>query len=301
MEYRYLPEKLTNKHIAINELQDNEINIIYILCYYVEEQCKYPFLQFLMERIPNCEDIIEDQLTIPYIMLYNNTYIENIETLVFDKLKKCLKNIEFNEEMYKGLLYEKDGLSCYTLVNISGSTIDTITNNNNNNTFFVLTSEIINTKSVYNIPIDKEVVNLFSNNPEMGILTNKHSINTFIVPDAVYTISDKKTSEFMSIFGNIKTKVYESCGEYYYFYRSFKEVVSLYKDNSINRYALFIEGKLYMEQDRDLNLTDTIIENLYPEPCIIICYLKSNNIKPNIIVKSYDSFKCMSYFTPLHI
>ena len=174
MEYRYLPEKLTNKHIAINELQDNEINIIYILCYYVEEQCKYPFLQFLMERIPNCEDIIEDQLTIPYIMLYNNTYIENIETLVFDKLKKCLKNIEFNEEMYKGLLYEKDGLSCYTLVNISGSTIDTITNNNNNNTFFVLTSEIINTKSVYNIPIDKEVVNLFSNNPEMGILTNKH-------------------------------------------------------------------------------------------------------------------------------
>ena len=27
MEYRYLPEKLTNKHIAINELQDNEINI----------------------------------------------------------------------------------------------------------------------------------------------------------------------------------------------------------------------------------------------------------------------------------
>jgi hypothetical protein len=296
MEYRYLPEKLTNTHITINELHDNGINIIYVLCYYVEEQCKYPFLQFLMERIPNCEDIIEDQLTMPYIMLYKNTYIENIETIVFEKIQKCLKNayasINFNEEMYKGVLYGKDGLSCYMLVNITGTAIDTT-----NNTLFVLTSEIINTKSAYDIPIDKEVVNLFSNNPEMGLLTNKHGINTFIVPDSVYTISDKKTTEFMSIFGNIKTKVYESCGEYYFFYRSFKDVVSLCKNKEygINRYALFIEGKLYMEQGKDLNLTDNIIENLYPEPCIIICYLKHNNVKPDIIVKSYDNFKCISY------
>ena len=42
-------------------------------------------------------------------------------------------------------------------------------------------------------------------------------------------------------------------------------------------------------------LSDEIIENLYPEPCIIICYSSEYNVNPDILVKDYNNFICLSY------
>jgi len=304
MEYKYLIEKLTNRYTTLKELSN--INFMYILCYYIEEQCKYPFLQFLMEKTPECDNILEEQLTLPYIILSNNVEFNNmpLEQIILEKTVTCLKqlkcDITLNTEMYKGIIYSNDGITSYALVNITGSQIECLKCELNSSYWFVLTSEIINTKSVYNIPIDKEVVKLFSDTPEIGILTNKYNINTFIIPDVVYTLNDKKTTEFISIFGNIRTQAYESCGKYYYFYRSYNDINIYLNDINnecgINRYALFVEGKLYMEKDIQMNLTDKIIDNIYPEPCINICFLKQDNqLNYDILVKTYESFKCISY------
>ena len=63
----------------------------------------------------------------------------------------------------------------------------------------------------------------------------------------------------------------------------------------INRYALFVEGKIYLENSKEFSLTDKMIETLYPEPCIIICYSSEHKINPDILVKDYRSFVCLSY------
>ena len=50
-----------------------------------------------------------------------------------------------------------------------------------------------------------------------------------------------------------------------------------------------------MEKDRQMNLTDKIIDNIYPEPCINICFFKQDTqLKYDILVKTKENFKCIS-------
>ena len=294
MEYTYFLEDIGNKHLDHNDLNTN---ILYILCYHIETQCKYPFLQFMMEKIPFCNNLIKEQLILPHININNK---QNIETLALEKVKQCLHNITNNitNDMYKGIIYcDNNGYIC---VNISEIDISGLFLSRNSNYWFVLPSEIINTKEVCGIDIDSKVVSLFIQNPELGILTNPKTKNIYILPDTVYTVDEFKTVEFKSIFGNRKTKIYENCSEYYYFYRSSLEAI---KDKispnelklGINRYALFLEGELYMEMEKEFSLTDEQIEKMYPEPCVIICYSNIHEIKPDILVKEYDNFISLSY------
>ena len=136
--------------------------------------------------------------------------------------------------------------------------------------------------------------------------------------------------EFNSIFGKRKIQEYESCSEYYYFYKDFCDAVKdggwiknggldildlnnklnthnfagrliidneygRYIEGGINRYALFVEGKFYLEGEDEFSLSDEIIKNEYEESCVIICYTGKHKIKPDILVKNYENFIPLSY------
>jgi hypothetical protein len=156
--------------------------------------------------------------------------------------------------------------------------------------------------------------------PELCLLTNTKTNTTFIIPDAVYTGGENKTVEFNSIFGNNKTKEYNNSCEYFYFYKSFGDAVKeggwihnkdsinnssgrlivendygMYIKGGINRYALFIEGQIYIETQRDFQLSDECINEMYPEPSIIICYSNVYEHKRDILVKKYESFASLSF------
>ena len=66
-------------------------------------------------------------------------------------------------------------------------------------------------------------------------------------------------------------------------------------DEWLNRYAIFTEGKIYFENNKEFILNDEVIEYKYPEPCIIICYLGDDNIYPDILAKDAISSVCLSY------
>lgn len=319
MEYRYLLEDKANKNIILEDI--NNENMIYILCYHIEDKFKYPFLQFMMEKVPFCNGLIKEQLTIPYLII--NSEMTNIEYTVLEKIRSYLNNLDCDgsrvtEDMYKGIVIDKENGIPYALVNISGIDIYGLNFGRNSNPWFILTSEIVNTKMVCNIPVDEEVVDFFSEYNFVGCLTCSATGEKYILPDAVYTGGEMSLVKFNSIFGNRKTKVYNSCGEYYYFYRTFGDAVKeggwkredicdkigdriivekngKYNSGGINRYALFIEGKIYLESEKEFSLSDEIIESLYPESTIIICYSKSSDAKPDILVKDYNSFVCLSY------
>lgn len=323
MEYKYLLEKNTNKNVPFDSMVNNKgVCILNILCYHIENQHKYPFLQFMMEKIHYRNNVVKEQLTLPCVFVRDSS--NEIGDIVLERVKAGLNLLgcEYNkvtEDMYKGIVYGDDCVTVYALVNITGIDIYGLNFMRQSSCWFVLPSEIINTKKVCNIDIDSDIINLFTDTPEIGNLLNPNTKDYFIIPDAVYTGSEQKQAEFQSIFGNTKKKVYDSCGEYYYFYRSFGDAVkdggwlkddeigkigdriiienesNKYISGCINRYALFVEGKIYLEIGYDFVLTDNIIESLYPEPCIMICYADKHNMKPDMLVKNYESFVCLSY------
>jgi hypothetical protein len=333
--YTYFLESLSNNNIEAKDITNNDSlhNFLYILCYHVTDTTKYPFLQFMMEKIPFCNNFIKEQFTLPFV-LFNNT--TNIEEFVIDKVKTSLKSIgcdntKVTSEMYKGIVVdETSGSRPYALVNITGLDISGLGLCRNSPIWFGLPSEIINTKSICNIDIDEEVTELFTNVPHLGLLSDPITSSTFILPDVAYTGGEYKNVEFSSVFGNIKSKEYDSCGEYYYFYKSFKDAIRYggwtknggtqkidktdkeqthnssgrlvvdneygrYINGGINRHAVFIEGNIHIESGSEFLLTDNYIETSYPEPTINICYSGDHQIRPDILVKAYESFSSLSY------
>lgn len=323
MDYIYSLEERSNQNLTLNDIvNENGHCILHILCYHIETSCKYPFLQFMMEKIPFCNNLVKEQLILPYIFISDLS--NKIEDLVLNHIKNSLNILNcnynnVNKNMYKGIIFNNDSYNPYALVNITGIDIYGINLQRQSSIWFALPSEIINTKSICNIPIDEEVTQLFQDFPEIGLLYNHNSNKNYILPDAVYTGSEMKKAEFCSIFGNWKSKVYECCKEYYYFYRSFSLAVKdggwlkegesdsigdrklteynklKYLNGAINRYALFVEGKIHIESGNEFSLTDDMIETLYPEPCIIISYSGDYNINPDMLVKNYENFVCLSY------
>lgn len=296
MEYKYLLEERVNKNISFDDIVNEQGNcILNIICCHVDKQTKYPFLQFMMEKVPYCNDIVKEQLIFPYVFLKKSDKT-NIKDLVLEKIKIGLNNLNcesnITEDMYKGIIFGDDSLTPYALVNVTGIDICGVIFFRQTTNWLVLPSEIINNQQVLNIDVDKSVVNLFTDVREIGQLINSKTNKFYMAPDVVYTSNTKKESEFKSIFGNTKTKIYDNCGEYYFFYRSFNKIVK--NEEYINRYALFTEGKLFFENNKEFSLNDDVIESLYPEPCIIICY-SGHCIGPDILVKNDESFLCLSY------
>ncbi len=337
MEYTYFLESISNKNIESIDIFNNDClhNFLYIICYHVTDTTKYPFLQFMMEKIPFCNNFIKEQFTLPFISFNNTT---NIEEFVINKIKTYLKSAgcddtKVTNEMYRGIvLHDNSSYKHYVLFNITGIDISGLSLRRNSPIWFGLPSEIINTKSICNIDIDEEVTDLFTNIPHLGLLSNPITSKTYIIPDVAYTGGENKKVEFSSVFGNIKSKEYDSCGEYYYFYKSFQDSVRYggwtkkggtqkiditnkeqinnssgrlvveneygrYINGGINRYALFIEGKLHIETGSEFLLNDNSIETSYQEPTITICYSDAHKSRPDILVKTYESFSSLSYHT----
>jgi len=283
MEYTYILENKLTKNIY-------ESSVYYILCYHIETQGKYPFLQFIMEKIPYCNNIIKEQFVLPHINNQENL-IENTLNKISNLLVTMgLNNVIIDESMYKGIFVYDD--LAYILINISEIKINALYLSRNSLYWFVLPTEIINVRQVCGFDIDEDVIKLFVENPQISILKNVSLKTNYNLPDVVYTGCDNiKTAEFNAIFGNIKTRSFKSCGKYYYFNRLFETILT---NKYINRYALFIEGNLYIEKSNTFSLTDESIEMLYPENSIIICY-KNNTQNPDILVKKYDIFISLSY------
>jgi hypothetical protein len=286
----------------------------------------------MMEKVPYTNNFIKEQFILPYVIYYDTS--KSIENLVIEKISRSLNLIACDgnkvvESMYKGIVYDKEDRP-YAMIDITGIDISRLLLNRNSLSWFLLSSEIINKQSACNIQVDLETVKLFSDIPELGILRNRLTNEVFIIPDAVYSGSEFKLVEFNSVFGNRKMKEYESCGEYFYFYKCFCDatldggwikggglkIIDLnekmnthngsgrlivdneygkYIQGGINRYALFTEGKIYLENEEEFSLTDEKIMCDIEDPYIIICYTGNHKIKPDILVKNYENFIPLSY------
>jgi hypothetical protein len=239
-KYTYLIEQNTTQSLTNVDILNHNSNIfgkviLNILCYHVTQNSKYPFIQVLLEKKPFLTSFIPEKLELPIVTISKVDSESDYPVTIIEKIKGLLPAIgcdgsKLTRDAFKGLISDSNE-HIYALVDISDVDIFRISITRNTPIWFALPTEIMNVRSICNIPIDVRVSELFLNMPQLAILNKLDTQNmitmsdTFPLPDAIYNGSYLKQTEFRSVFGTSKDAVYSSCGEYYYYFRIFEDAV----------------------------------------------------------------------------
>ena len=348
-QYTYSMEQHTTKSLTNLDILNNNANIfgkgiLNILCYHVTQNSKYPFIQFLLEKKPVLAGLFQEKLELPTITISNADTDTDYPVAIIEKIKGLLPAIGCNgskltSDSFKGLISDYNE-RIYALVDITDVDIFRIAITRNTPIWFGLPTEIMNVRSICNIPIDDSVSELFLNMPQLGILNKLDTQNmfqmadVFPLPDAVYSGSYLRNTEFKSVFGMSKDTVYPCCGEYYYYFRLFEDAVKeggwlregghklvdlnnislthsqsgkklidneygRYIQGGINRYAFFPGNYIiHTECSNMFSLTDAEVSvKLENNSCIVIHYIEDtlDNLFPDILVKEYEAAFPISY------
>lgn len=321
MDYIYLVNHCTNVNIKAPEIYETlSHGILYYICYHITKETKYPFVQIMLEKIPFCNNVVQEQFILPSVIIKKDT--PDIAKLIIKKINLDLKKIRCQQDVtvdcYKGI-FTDNFKNSYALVDISLTNIQCLYLTRASTTWFALPTEIINIGSICNIPICEDLIDLFVYvMPELGVLYKENAQDTYLLPDVVYTGDIYKTAEFNSLFGPSKENLY------YRFFTSFSlavreggwsktiDIVCEFVDNiygrytkgAINRYAVFLENPVIhlLEDNNEDTCTEEFEDMMFIEMCeanadtIIIETKKENeNINTNILVKEYALFQPLSF------
>jgi hypothetical protein len=272
-EYTYIVEKKASKmcQLPSNQCQLN------ILCYLVNEDIIEPFLLFMVKKINNI-------FNFPKLLLPLN-FEENFD------IENAISEIIHESFIYNGIVCDTFN-NYYAVVRIQN--ILEI-EQNIENYYFVLATEIINNKKIYNYSFSKEIINLFICNPSFYLLINKKTKYAYKLPDVAYKYINSDEINYYLNFNNKKEKFFESCDEYYFFNKSISNSL---RHVTIVRYALFTGNKIHFENNNELILNDYEINELLENDkykTIIISYLNANNNYPDILVINYNNFIALSF------
>lgn len=308
-KYIYEIEKYLTKHLTKDDIiLVKDIGFINILCYHItsENDCKYPFIQFMLDKTPhNTSHIMPEEFIIPSIVVTQKTH--DVELIAFQKMKQKLETLGCNvdylkiDDCFTGVVQICGTM--FLLFNVSCVSLNTFKMFPHSSSWFVLPSEIMNVGSVCNIPIHVEVTNLFFCLPQLGILHNQIRFQ-YPLPDAVYFGSDLRKIEMQSVIGTLKTQKYSLNTPYYYFCKTFnlaKKIAYSHcqedeKKIGIMRCALFSDKcGFYSEENNKLSLTDEEIEVDF-EGCnvIYIDYSDCNTTHEDILVLLGDDFQTLT-------
>jgi hypothetical protein len=246
--------------------------IINILCYNVNQNAINPFLLFMVKKDENTNELI-----FPKLLL-----ICDEEFNIKDKLSEIIKN----DFTYHGLIRDIQN-NYYIVVEIDNYFFQ-------NDIFFVLSTEIINYKKIYNYLISKEIIDVFIKNQSFYLLINKEKNDYYKLPDVCYKYINDDEENYYLNFGNKKEKIFESCDEYYFFNNSINYSL---RHTSVIRYALFTGNKIYYENDDDFTLNDYEINKLLQNDkykTLLIKGLNENLNYPDILVSNYNNFIALS-------
>ncbi len=279
--YYYDQDIIDTNKVDIYELFSPN-QVFNVICYHINDKSGlYPFVQFLL-----CKDKYSNKFTMP--QSNKEDLITNIKASLLS-MGILEEYIDVNKIVFKGYYKDKvkqsltnnksDYLQSFSLlVDISGIDLSKLLLVNTNPAWFGLYSEIINEKSICNIPISDIVVNYFESNTCLAKIyaDNVDKMIYYPIPSVVYTVDEFKRVEFKGLFGESKVEN----KDYYYFHKSFNNAVNSSLNNSsfssicltsntsssykkgVNRYALFSEKSKNLEDINDLDL-DNYSSNFY--------------------------------------
>jgi hypothetical protein len=264
--YNYKPKESGKLNLLFDSSIDIDINIfnnIYISAYDINNDGKYPFQRFLLTN-----DILDDSLVFPQINFLKNT--NNIDIISFSKVilfgflmlddfEKFDEKLEFNGYFcHDGDLYLFYDI---TKCNVKLNDIEKHTNK----IWLALLDEILNSKHLCNMRINKKVVNFFNSNDDFCFLLDENN-DSYEIPIVSYVGKPENKLNFTYIFGEIARNKNSILGPFYYFtdyLNAFKEAVEFdnMKKSGIVRFALFIGNTKYFENYSNDNMDDSEIKS----------------------------------------
>ena len=245
----------------LDKLMDNnfhaetydKIRLNKVICYHINDNGSYPFIQF---------------------MLYNNG--TSLVLPCLDRTTSVTTDILINEIVFSldlqsetdkhkispgGFLDGTDSVR-YFFVDISDLRVSSGLLENDSALWFGLLSELINNKTVYNITVDKDVCDFFTDHYELFVLHNPSTGLKYPLPDVGYHGSHFKMTEFQNEFGINKQK--RKLGDYFYYMYALQDAIqeglSWHNDNQeyisstlieggVNRIALLVDNMLYLNEE----------------------------------------------------
>jgi len=304
----------SNKLTKDINLNDNEVIHVKIICYHINVEGTYPFLQFMLYNSYNLIPFLgalDQTLIFPFVKCLFEKKKE-LNDIIINKIKDYLINlgiILFHEDHIVINGFYNYNNENYVLINISDINIDVLLLNNKSEIWFGLTNEICNESIICKLQVNKSVNLFFLNNKEFITLikiSNKKIIKT---PFVVYDGNNLKRIEFQSIFGKSKSnKIY---GYYFYFNPSFDFAINnCFKNNlfndemieikefnqiaGINRIALLSDKILYIDEEQILEKIniDELDEFINDYDTI---FIKIPGKDPVIIIKEFIQQIQLSY------
>jgi hypothetical protein len=294
----------------INSEIENNTNIqIKLLCYNINTQGVFPFMQFLLWSygvIP-CLNSMPEKLICP--LLNNNTnFNDYIVELIYIYLSDIDSEFDINTINISGF-YDYNSIR-YIFVDISKINMESSLLTKYSKTWMTLPSEIINNRHICNISIEDEINDFFINNPIFYTLYNIDTGKAYPIPEIIYQGACFKKTEFQSVFG--VSKMDKQYGNHYYFKSSFanalkegawnKDSKPEYKYDKLitdNEYGRYIKGginriALLLNNTKHITLSNEIVDveselEMYDS---VILY---SDEEPLILVKDYNQQVGLSY------
>lgn len=298
-KYIYLFEKFAiRKNSVIDCEHISGLKSLYIVCYHINMNEKYPFIQFMLEKS-------DETLNLPFVSIDSHT--DDINNLIIKSIKNKLTYmcLSTNEELIIKGLFNDSFENIYALVNVSNFNIQYSKYSKDIQNCFVLPSEIINTGHTFNININENVKELFLDLPELGILYEPKTKRPYPLPDAIYSSSSLEISGLNSLIGCSKKQIIDKKYTYYFnteFINALADIFQIFDKNvryGINKYALFLDTfTIHIENDNQITLKDYELDNLLKNhKQIYVQYVDKNmnDVKVDIIVRDYDFFVPLSY------
>lgn len=294
MDYTYLASQYCTPNISAFDIFDDlPKGQLQYICYHVTTNSFQPFIQIMLALKQG-----SPSFTCPSITINKDSTSSDISYLLLRNIKTHLKKLKCNtdtltKDAYKGIFsatQSKSTDTMYALIDVSSVDISCLNLSGSDPIWFALPTEIVNINSICDVPIDSDVINLFTYLlPELGVLYKKNSRDNYLLPDIVYTRSNLKQAEFQTLFGPSRNK------GYFHFCKSYLDATkdaTKEEENAINRYALFIDNPIIVEMPNAKKCED--LEELLNEK-----YCSSTHIfiiqNWHILVKKYELFQPLSY------
>jgi len=268
------------KYTALELLEEAELciedsiePIIHICAFQVNTEGKYPFLQFIMHKKINEDNIIFPQ------------FVHNQE---IDPLIKAESVIEFAISFYqtngitdyKGYLTDEKKENFYLFFDCSTYEIGVHDLYRNNEMWLLSIDELLNTREVCgSIRVDETVSAFFEKYSDFIYLQDSENKN-YEIPVIAYVGTTESKSNFVSTFGNGQSDDKSIFGPNYYFYdfnASAKMAIEQSKNKKIN--------------EKIITLTNWLETSNSEMPCVIrfAIFMGKTKVVTNSSVDSQDS------------
>jgi hypothetical protein len=308
--YNVVNQLYSTVYELLDGVQTYKVNIC---VFEVDNQYKYPFLKYLLYKnkaIKKCyfppfyitRDSIKDIMP-RATNVVNKLLVQRLEQLVFCGFKVFDNNIYMFFDVTKCMIKH---------VELLWST---------NNIWFAIIDELVNTKTICNIPIDECVTNLFLKTNELCYLQNRQNEN-YLLPTIAYVVRDEPKLHFTFVFGVSKSLNSSILGEYYYF-TNYKNSLITHDDSTNNvsqtlfsrgivRFALFIENQKMIQNlpidNSEIQKEEVLLNRIsdhngtwatdYDSAYIGNILLDDGNYLKNtpiVVVRDYDQQVSLSY------